>query len=649
MAGIGFELKKLFSRRGLFASFRAYGYAGIICTGPMLLGIVLLLGVMFLCDRTGASKQSRELLVCMITYTLLASLTVTSFLSMVVTRFIADMLYEEKNEAVLSSFWGSTGLMLIAGGILYGIFLIFSGVGLIDKFLCFELFGELIVTWNAMSYLTAIKDYRGIMLSFLAAIAVTFLSGALLLFLGISHVEALMAAVCIGYGIMLLWDVVLLYEYFPQSDISAFLFLRWADEFLPLAFTGLCINIGLFAHLVIMWAGPLGKQVKGLFYGAPSHDVPALIAFLTILITTVNFVVSVEVNFYPKYRNYYSLFNDGGTIKDIMQAGTEMLDVLNRELKYTALKQLLTTALAISMGESLLKYLPLGFNDLMYGYFRTLCVGYGIYAVANTMLLLLLYFTDYRGALVARYGNLFPYLIAMVVGLLVGELDAPGLEIGTFIKIPQFKDIIDQVSIFGVGIPSASMFIKALPLALVCYVIAFGDFVTTETLVSEARQARDDEYIDFNSSRSNLVSGLRNLILSIIAPFPPLSGPLWVGMTVSVSMRYKEGKKAMKSLLGGMASFRLATFLSVLIIPVVSFFRPIFGVGSSITLMFQAFVCARIGMDYCKSDRDKMIAGVMAAVLATQGTAWASAWALAVGFGLNIFLSNWNPLEKNHR
>ena len=41
-----------------------------------------------------------------------------------------------------------------------------------------------------------------------------------------------------------------------------------------------------------------------------------------------------------------------------------------------------------------------------------------------------------------------------------------------------------------------------------------------------------------------------------------------------------------------------------------------------------------------------MIAGVMAAVLATQGTAWASAWALAVGFGLNIFLSNWDPRKK---
>ena len=61
MAGIGFELKKLFNRRGLFAAFRAYGYAGVVCTGPMLLGVVLLLGVMFLCDITGSSRHSREL------------------------------------------------------------------------------------------------------------------------------------------------------------------------------------------------------------------------------------------------------------------------------------------------------------------------------------------------------------------------------------------------------------------------------------------------------------------------------------------------------------------------------------------------------------------------------------------------------------
>lgn len=60
MAGIGFELKKLFNRRGLFAAFRAYGYAGVVCTGPMLLGVVLLLGVMFLCESQAVQDTAES-------------------------------------------------------------------------------------------------------------------------------------------------------------------------------------------------------------------------------------------------------------------------------------------------------------------------------------------------------------------------------------------------------------------------------------------------------------------------------------------------------------------------------------------------------------------------------------------------------------
>ena len=74
MAGIGFELKKLFRRKGIFASFRAYGYAGVICTGPMLLGVLRLLSVMFLCILYNVSEHSRELIICVITYALLGSL-----------------------------------------------------------------------------------------------------------------------------------------------------------------------------------------------------------------------------------------------------------------------------------------------------------------------------------------------------------------------------------------------------------------------------------------------------------------------------------------------------------------------------------------------------------------------------------------------
>ncbi len=402
MAGIGFELKKLFDKKGILNSVKAYGYASVICAGPMLLGVLLLLGIMFICARAGVDFHKKELLICMITYTLLASITTTSVFSMVVTRFTADMLYEEKKSAILPSFWGSSAIMMTAGSVLWAIFLLFSGANLMCCFLMFIFFNEMILVWNAMSYLTAIKDYKGIFLSYLAAIVVTFVLGWILTFFFRAYaIEMLLLSITVGYGVMVIWNLTLLHRYFPKSDVSAFLFLDWMDEYLYLAFSGFFVNLGMFSHLVIMWFSKVGVRVHGLFYGAPEHDVPALLAFITTLITTVNFVVSVEVNFYGKYRNHYSLYNDKGTIKDILQAEKEMLDTLKTELLYTSIKQLLCTALFIAAGGFLLDVLPLGLNEMTRGYFRTLCVGYGLYAIGNMTMLILLYFTDYKGAFFA--------------------------------------------------------------------------------------------------------------------------------------------------------------------------------------------------------------------------------------------------------
>lgn len=239
MAGIGFELKKLFHRKGLVAMVRAYSYAGVICTGPMLLGILLQFGVLAVSGWWHVPRADQNLLVCMITYTLLASLVLTSFLSMPVTRFLADMLFEHHEETILPSFWGSTTLMLAVGAVLYAVFLLFSGATLMQGLLCLWLFLEMIVNWNAMNYLTAIKDYQGIMWSFVAAVVVAFLSACAMMALGLPQVESLLAAVAFGYGVMMVWDVVLLHRYFPQSSESPWTFLAWLDRFLPLALTGL--------------------------------------------------------------------------------------------------------------------------------------------------------------------------------------------------------------------------------------------------------------------------------------------------------------------------------------------------------------------------------------------------------------------------
>ena len=62
MAGIGFELKKMFSKKGVFQLIRAYGYAGTVCVGPMLLGMFFLILIGLMSAYFGASFHERELL-----------------------------------------------------------------------------------------------------------------------------------------------------------------------------------------------------------------------------------------------------------------------------------------------------------------------------------------------------------------------------------------------------------------------------------------------------------------------------------------------------------------------------------------------------------------------------------------------------------
>ncbi len=399
MAGIGFSLKRLFHKKGFFALCRAYGYAGVICCGPMVLGVILLVGMAFVAQLGGMESHDRQLLSVMLTYSLLASLTATSWLNMVVTRYVSDMLYSGQEEKVMPSFYGSCTILLVLGAVPYAVFLAFSGVAFLYKVLCFWYSVMLIVVWTEMVYLTAIKDYRGILLAFTISLMTGFLLALIFVVLGVVSVASLMLCVIIAYGMLMVWYYKLLLDFFPKSSGSRFAFLRWLDRYRALACNGGFVNIGLYAHLIIMYFGPLRVQVEGLFYGAPLHDVPALMAFLSILITTVNFVTAVEVRFYPKYRDYYSLFNDHGAIRDIMQAEEEMLTVLEQELTVNSQKQFITTMLFIVFGRLIMNYSALGMNDLSLGIFMILCVGYGFYAVSNSNMLILLYFEDYTGAL----------------------------------------------------------------------------------------------------------------------------------------------------------------------------------------------------------------------------------------------------------
>ena len=402
MAGIGFELKKVFKKKGILAAIRAYGYAGIVCTGPMILGEILLLGLRFTALESGAGESDIRLVNSLVTYTLLASLMITNIFSLVTTRYTADMLYREKKERVMPSYWGSVSIMLVAGWVFYGIFLLASHLPLVYVFLSLMLLSVLILVWTQVNYLTAIKDYRGILLTFAVSVAgALFLGQFLRIFTGINIVVLLLLIAVVAYSVMAVCFHRLLLRYFPKGDGSSLYFMGWFDDYPQLGPLGFCIGLGLFGHIMVMWHSSAAKQVTGLFYETPIYDIPALVAFISILITTINFVTSVEVNFYPRYRNYFSLFNDGGSLRDIEQSQKEMVRTLVQELGYTAMKQFFVTVIFVVGGTLLLPYLPLGMTEDMLGIYRVLCCGYAFYAVGNCLMLIQLYFSDNKGALIS--------------------------------------------------------------------------------------------------------------------------------------------------------------------------------------------------------------------------------------------------------
>lgn len=235
---------------------------------------------------------------------------------------------------------------------------------------------------------------------------------------------------------------------------------------------------------------------------------------------------------------------------------------------------------------------------------------------------------------IGKYGMLPAILVGVILGPIVGEFPWFTMEIGSVFKIPEFGRLIATVSPFGIGWPSAAKWMAAVPMAVVAYIIAFGDFVTSEALITEADEVRPDEKIDFNANRSNLVSGIRNLGEALICPYTQLCGPLWAAVTAAISQRYKEGPEAMESIYSGAGTFRWSTFVAVACIPISSLLKPVLPVALSLTLLVQGYICTRLAMDMCENDVERGICGVMGAVLATKG----AAWGLAVGLILHFLL-----------
>ncbi len=222
---------------------------------------------------------------------------------------------------------------------------------------------------------------------------------------------------------------------------------------------------------------------------------------------------------------------------------------------------------------------------------------------------------------IANLGILPAVILAIIVAAIVGEASFP-IQWG--ITKPDFGTLwTDWVPWGTLGWPSAKMFISSLPLVLAAYIVIFGEAVQGQAVIKDAQPSRPDEIVEYNPDRSHLIVGIRNFFMSVLGPDISMCGPLWAAMTVVIYERWKKGADTMKSIYGGVASFRMGTFTMYWLLPLVTLTKPILTAALSLTMTIQGFVAVYVGIREARSLKDLGIAGIVAGLLVAKGAAWA--------------------------
>lgn len=240
----------------------------------------------------------------------------------------------------------------------------------------------------------------------------------------------------------------------------------------------------------------------------------------------------------------------------------------------------------------------------------------------------------------AGLGLLPGFAAAAIVGPLVGEVEY-NIEWG--ILVPPFADAFSKASPFVNGWPSMDMFMTSVPLALISYVILFGDMVTGNEIIRDGKRWRPDEKIDINPTRTHYSVSIRNALMGFFAPFFPTQGAVWAGVHVVVIQRWKQGPEAMKSLHSGLASYYMMGIpLIFFVLPVLTGLRPLLDIALSLTLVLTGFACAYVAMAIPRTNTSR---GTV--LLIGTSLAFFEPWiGLAIGIIATLALVGWDRVPE---
>lgn len=424
MAGIGFELKKIYGRKTLVANLWGSIYATMTTIGPAVLSAVLILVLKLLLDQAGLTVLEERFFVSSTVHAFIIATLSAVFFAAPVSRYISDCIYLGKESDICPSAFGVLTLSTIVSGII--MFLLCAGMyysqsEISISFLVSYYFLGVLVTdvYSMMTYASALKHYKALTFSFLLglllAVAVYFLCTRRL---GIDKVTASCMALVCCYFLIVFALVFQCVKAFGVPKGQYFVFLSYFRRYPKLTIGGFAYTLGIYCPTIIYWFfSGIAEQVS-IFRTAPTYDFALFIAVFVNMPSLVIFVVKVETSFYEKYTLYVSALNNG--TYDLIQ---KERGVMARELRYQLFFvyeiQLIITVVLVCLISVSFPYLSASTHMLH----MFVILSLGIYAVfcMYFTIIVFYYFSDYGGACISALVFLLVTVLGAVGAVLLDD------------------------------------------------------------------------------------------------------------------------------------------------------------------------------------------------------------------------------------
>lgn len=362
MAGIGFELRKLLQRDSLLSLMRAYGYAGVISSGPWVLSIIGMLLIGFLSVTVVVPNLLITQFQVTVTHMIAWSLILTGFFQLAFTRFVADRLFEKRIEVIVSNYHavqlviaagtGTIGLVAIAIG--------FPDETVLYRVLALSGFVLLSLIWIATVFLSGMKQYEAIVMLYFFGYGATVLAALGLRGFGL---EGLLGGFVIGQLLLFCGMQALIVRDFPVPRFLSWECFQARLRYPTLAWIGFLFNVGVWIDKFIFWAWPPTSQaVIGPLRASIIYDLPVFLAYLSIIPGMAVFLVRIETDFVEHYDGFYSAVRGGGSLQTIERHRNGMVATVRTGLFEMMKIQSIAVLLLFVVGERLLAWL--GISDL---------------------------------------------------------------------------------------------------------------------------------------------------------------------------------------------------------------------------------------------------------------------------------------------